>query len=1539
MARRQRGDGRLLDPRLESLMTPDDGLLIAVLDRVEQREARLLSWGLVDSFLTAGELQEVIDDAFNALPSFDGLTLLHATDVLEKLLERTLIFDIGDEPSERYRSRMAEGVRLMFRLRQLFPKHAGPTGWQDAPTLVADFRFIWRRRRYPKRTIPTDVAIADMAEAVGDPEARAALEVLVRGYGRDFTLSKFQVAATKRILSGLTGASSQATLVTAGTGSGKTLAFYLPAMAQIAAHIRRDKPTSRWVKVLALYPRNELLKDQFAEVYAQARALDATLAAQGRRKILIATFFGPTPQHMRAAEQGYGDDKRGKWPDHRDGIICESIRCPTSDCQGNLVWLDKDRSRNVESLRCDACGHRIREDEIILTRERLKAQSPDILFTTTEMLNQRMADSETHHLFGLGAKAERPVEMMLLDEVHTYSGRSGAQVAFLLRRWRTLLRKPVNFVGLSATLRDGAKFLAQLTGVPEQASAEITTVTSDMIEEGAEYMLALRGDPVSQTALLSTTIQAAMLASRILDSPRERKSHGVFGERAFLFTDDLDVTNRMYFAMLDAEGRNSSGNFDKQKHPHGGLAILRRPAANLLRKLHGQDWQTPLEIGHDLNGNDRKAVGRVMSSDPGVGQNLDIVVATATLEVGFNDPRVGAVIQHKAPRDVAQFLQRKGRAGRSRRMRPWTIVVLSDYGRDRVAYQGYDLLFDPELAVRSLPLGNRYVRRIQSVYATLDYLGQQLKATPEGSVWKNLSGPTTWDPDVDRQAQLALAITRILDEPAERDRYAAYLGRTLRLDENEVALLLWDYPRPLLTEVLPTALRRLETAWRNAGAGQETAAKNSPLPEFAPANLFSDLNLPEVFIALPARNGQPAEPQVMPILQAMRDFAPGRVSRRFALNHAAERHWVCPQLDASSRQSITLPSIMDLEQLGDWASATEAGTFRYPVYRPLRILTQQTPPNVLDTSQARLDWRTQIVARSSGLVLEMPQRDPWSSLISEVRFFTHQNLAPVEVRRFAVASAAEIKYKDGTSAQKTFTFEANGGPAAIGFNLNADALCMKLTHPEALWSSLGAEEGALYRAMRTARFHHQASRGPYLTIVDNVFAREWLAHLLLAALSNEAIAKSISLREAAENLATNRADLSLEQTLSILFQSAIVDDEDAHGNTQDKLRQTLSAHLADPAVIADLHNLAAILWTPIGRIWEPWLQERFSATVAAAAISAIASLCPEIDVDSLVADIDAGPREADDVFASTPSSEVWISELSPGGNGLIEDVLKQYADDPRRFFSLMTAALRDNNFLLSDFQMVRFLGELKAHPDGEIAEATALYRSAYGIQQCHERFTALRQTLAVEGYVTSHAFIVAIANRILRPGSGPASDSFLLDGLTRWSSEEARLGVELDARVIAYRLARRADIDAALLEAGIEVPTVNPDQWRFAVIYSLLWPRGAHIRRSGLNLYSAFRDMPAAEPLLVKPHLSRGLEVIDIQIDGWEERCLRRLAVDGAATLACPMSAASRLADAFSFFATNPVQSDYLSVYARVQAVRRIEDTFEIDLDIAEALQ
>ena len=331
--------------------------------------------------------------------------------------------------------------------------------------------------------------------------------------------------------------------------------------------------------------------------------------------------------------------------------------------------------------------------------------------------------------------------MMLLDEVHTYEGTTGAQAAYVIRRWRHAVRRPVQFVGLSATLRDAQAFFAQLVGLPDHAVLSITPGTGDLVSEGMEYLLAIRGDPASGASLLATTIQASMLLRRALD--HGAAAENAFGTRLFAFTDDLDVTNRLFFDLLDAEGRDSWGRPDPRGN--GPLAALRASTApeHSARQALGQAWDMCEAIGFHLDRGDSLRIGRTSSQDPGVTSTSDIVVATASLDVGFNDPAVGAILQHKAPRGSAQFLQRKGRAGRTRGMRPWTVVVLSDYGRDRLAYQGYDLLFDPSLEASTLPVQNTYVLRIQAAFALMDWLASKMPQHLRGSVWLDLAGLPT----------------------------------------------------------------------------------------------------------------------------------------------------------------------------------------------------------------------------------------------------------------------------------------------------------------------------------------------------------------------------------------------------------------------------------------------------------------------------------------------------------------------------------------------------------------------------------------------------------------------------------------------------------------------------------------------------------------------------------------------------------------------------------------------------------------------------
>ena len=89
---------------------------------------------------------------------------------------------------------------------------------------------------------------------------------------------------------------------------------------------------------------------------------------------------------------------------------------------------------------------------------------------------------------------------------------------------------------------------------------------------------------------------------------------------------------------------------------------------------------------------------------------------------------MGAVLQHKAPRDIAQFLQRRGRAGRLQEQRPWTVAVFSDYGRDRLAFQSYETILDPSVPAKSLPFGNQSVRKMQAAMCLVDWIAVRLGA-------------------------------------------------------------------------------------------------------------------------------------------------------------------------------------------------------------------------------------------------------------------------------------------------------------------------------------------------------------------------------------------------------------------------------------------------------------------------------------------------------------------------------------------------------------------------------------------------------------------------------------------------------------------------------------------------------------------------------------------------------------------------------------------------------------------------------------------
>ncbi len=453
-------------------------LALNLLDALEGQEYELLVWGFLDGGFSADEVEDLAQDILDQ----HGESL-NPRDLVKMLKDRRLLFDfpIGDQRV--FRTRFAESVRLLAHLRQMFRAEE----WRVAPKLVADFRLSVRPRRYPRRNVTMTQILNSLQEQrkLGEKEM-AVLEALLHSADsavEEVRLADFQVEATAHLLSKLRGKGTGGTIICAGTGTGKTLAFYLPCLMKVASSIRGN---DFWTQAIAIYPRNELLRDQFTEAYAQTRRTDGAVQRYAGRKMRIGAFFGSTPTRARLASV------EGHWEKRGSGFVCPFLVCP--NCGKEFVWHRQDIESGRERLVCvdGQCHTEVHEDEVMLTRNRMQETPPDILFTTTEMLNRQMSSSRTRHIFGIGLTRERSPYLMLLDEAHTYNGIHGAQVALLIRRWRCLVHGPVQFVGLSATLTDAQGFFAQLIGL---SSGTVTAIGegSDLEEEGKVVILCCTG--------------------------------------------------------------------------------------------------------------------------------------------------------------------------------------------------------------------------------------------------------------------------------------------------------------------------------------------------------------------------------------------------------------------------------------------------------------------------------------------------------------------------------------------------------------------------------------------------------------------------------------------------------------------------------------------------------------------------------------------------------------------------------------------------------------------------------------------------------------------------------------------------------------------------------------------------------------------------------------------------------------------------------------------------------------------------------------
>jgi hypothetical protein len=1508
-----------------------------LLGQIELAELPSLKWGFVDGSLSEDQIASLVSKVAG-----DDET---KGELLENLIKSGLVIELSHSTGYRYRSRFAEGIRLVRNLRQWFPNKS----WVGAPSLVSDYRVDARPRKYPRR----DLEIAQIENVLDETgmasDFRSDLIKAMLGQGENARkLSKFQLDSLLAILGN--DEISRGVIISAGTGSGKTMAFYLPALLEIAELVESD---SYWVKAVALYPRVELLKDQFSEAFRLIRTTDALMKAAGKRPIILGSFFGSTPSKAdRSAVITSGWIKAGS------GYECPYLSCPL--CGKSMIWSEADLDRQIQRLNCidqERCNGSATDDQISLVRDGRGDSPPDILFTTSESLNARISDMSRRHNFGISRTPYKRARFILLDEIHTYSGTSGAHAALLIRRWRWAINRSVRIVGLSATLDSPAEFFQQLTGLNKQNIQHVEPDEIDLESDSMEYQVILRADPASRTSLLSTSIQTTFLMARLLDQMPSTnvansvsKTEGRLGSKMFVFTDDLDTINRLYDDLRDAEGTGYQWNGDGAKQPLAALRADSEPDAEQ-RGRSGQNWRSLERFGRTLSVPLR--VSRTSSQDTGVDGGADVIVATASLEVGFDDPTVGAVLQHKAPYGLAAFAQRKGRAGRPLTMRPWMITVLSDYGRDRLAFQSYDKYFDIVVPPLTLPVNNRYLLRMQMVFAFMDWLASSdVSGNKFGWWWQALDGPASFATIEKLQSLLGEVLEDLLSSGR---KYQASLRRYMKgalglTGDDELDTLLWDAPRSLLLEVLPTLDRRLKTKWSahpalHPGIVEDVKSPNgppNPLPDYVPSALFHDLDLPEVAVLIPPPPWQ-SEPiiETMPVVQSLRTFAPGRVSRRFGAGRSGLEHWV-PVPKEAGAHNFDVDSFVERSELIGSVLVNNANNqfTELSCYRPWSIRTQQVEKREVGTSSnSFLRWQSNLDPTGKSVIIQGPVTSRWNNVISSIEFHLNRLRSPILSRRFATGSDATLNV-GRAELDVGLDFSKDGSPTTLGFEQEVDGFIVHLQLPEIADISERSETSSNTKAWRVAYFNHLIQHDSELQSTTNTFQRDWLAQVYLSALIEIAVRGGHTLQQAHEQLISSDLRTSLERVTVAIFQAdedfGPDDHEDSDGTQRhfadsqssakrENLRDALLDLAEDSLVRTRLASCAEQIWSPDQTTWLEWLRARLHETFGEASIEAAIRIAPlHTTPDSLLVDLDDGLPHTDS--NDDRNSSVWITESTLGGTGAVEAISQQVADDQARFMEALEAAVAPSDLELVANDLDRFLDLLVQ--DESVKNIVAGYRSTVGLNNSEAARSRLHSALAAKGLALSRSLSIAINYRILREGANAATDQLIHEIVRLWSQTEDRIGLSIDLRVFCYlavvhsKLAPR--VNALISEITGHTPN---DADSVGVLAGILWQRPAEVRRHTFDSYNPFRKGGYTDPSLIRDLVGFGdVEEVDITLDGWHEKYLDALRNTGFVSLICQHSNQELLHSELIKLIAQPVDVDYLQFYPVVHKIERSDD-------------
>ncbi|MHA1338826.1 MAG: DEAD/DEAH box helicase [Promethearchaeota archaeon] len=186
-------------------------------------------------------------------------------------------------------------------------------------------------------------------------------------------------------------------IVSTGTGSGKSECFWIPIINEC---LEMKKKELGGIKAIVVFPMNALANSQYNRISKQIQGTG----------LKIAKYTGDTPYTREEA----------------------------------LRILKKNSNREPY-------------DSELISREEIRKELPDIMITNYVMLDLILTRFEDRTLFP--DKYKGFLKFLVLDEIHTYNGNTGADVACLIRRVKekTSSEGRIRCIGTSATIQDNKK--------------------------------------------------------------------------------------------------------------------------------------------------------------------------------------------------------------------------------------------------------------------------------------------------------------------------------------------------------------------------------------------------------------------------------------------------------------------------------------------------------------------------------------------------------------------------------------------------------------------------------------------------------------------------------------------------------------------------------------------------------------------------------------------------------------------------------------------------------------------------------------------------------------------------------------------------------------------------------------------------------------------------------------------------------------------------------------------------------------------------